>query len=117
MVPLYGVQVRLVVAVDMNAAVKDLGGDAEADDEAEAWTVPMGGARFGLVFSAVHLTHGQIAHELSHLVDFIFEHIGHTPAVSGDESRSYLADWLADWTYCQLADCEITSTHAKIPAH
>ena len=36
---------------------------------------------------------------MSHVIDYLFAYIGHTPAKEGDESRAYLADWLATWTY------------------
>lgn len=116
-VPLYGVKVHLCITADMTGAVKKLGGDIASDDEAEAWTVDMGGGKWAMVFDINNLQHGAIAHEMSHMVDFIFAYIDHTPAKEGDESRSYLADWLANWVYCSLESFGLTPKTCPLNAH
>ena len=45
------------------------------------------------------LTPGRVAHEVKHVVNFIFAYVGYELAVDNDEVECYLLEWLVDEVY------------------
>ena len=64
------------------------------------------GYRIGLFFPR-QLTHGIIAHEISHAVNYVLEHNGIVPTTSNDEMQALLHEELHDAVYFRLKQWKV----------
>ncbi len=97
---------RLLIALtnDIEKLNRKIGIDYDEDIFAFATTVKYKGERANLIAlnfddGFAPITHGVIAHEATHVANFIFEYIGVVPSFDNDEPLAYLTQWVVDEIY------------------
>ncbi len=93
----------------LNAVAAELGLNTDFDDDDEAFA--SSGPTCHIVIRRKHLTYGNVAHEVQHVVDDLFQAIGHAPEDGTDEAKSYMAGYIHSFIYRSIDKSHLWLEH------
>lgn len=105
-IPLYRGKLVLILSNNTERVSKVLKTEFEPNEQLYAHTIlhdADGWQGFGIILNfwheKVNVTHGTIAHEVSHVASMVLDDRGFIPDFKNDEARSYLTEWATDKVY------------------
>ncbi len=106
-IPIYDMRLWIGVADTTATLHKKFSWAFGSQSGAQIACVSYAGAKMGIFFEREELCHELIAHEVFHATLRVFEHIGHHTTPDGSEPAAYLAGWITERIYTDLAAMKV----------